>query len=303
MAASTEIINALQQYKDAISRGTVALGLIVSYLEINLEQARIARATAREALLVASSDFKAFGNSIASITPTQIDNAKKIYVSKVNDAPLIELSLGLSLAQRDFARGPESMFFRVYGTSILQDIKWPEIQSVLLDADNALNKAKSYVPLQAAPTQTSAPSVQQTVSAPPPPVVLPGAKGKLKEGILAIYSAETLDDAFSKYDKAFKDFLFSQKVDDYVAKSVDPIKPLFQKSLDSKTFISDFGNNLVSWAKSSIWSNGQATRSVSVPPPLDFQSFSDKHKEDTNLNAYINSLVDFLYSWLSKIGL
>jgi hypothetical protein len=122
-------------------------------------------------------------------------------------------------------------------------------------------------------------------------------KDTLLKGIKELYNTNSADAALIQWDKLFKDYFFEHNIAGVIPKSSGLIKPLFEASIKSQTFIQDFGKNLASWASSVVWNNN---KSAKVPAELDFKGFSDEHKNDTDTNVYINALAEVLHNWFMQ---
>lgn len=126
-------------------------------------------------------------------------------------------------------------------------------------------------------------------------------KTKLRANINKIYgkNIKSMDDAFKQWHSSLFDYFLDHRINNFKPVSAGKnLADLFNASAKSNTFIQDFSKNLASWVSSITWSN-KATAKVTTD--LNFQSFSDKHKNDINVEKYKDDLSAYLHNWFSKI--
>jgi len=130
---------------------------------------------------------------------------------------------------------------------------------------------------------------------------MPLDKIKLKAGISGLYKTVSLEAALDQWDNLLKNYFFDHTIKNFKPVSATSIKPLFQKSVNDKTFIDDFAKNLSNWTKSVVWSDGKDNKNLIASNQLNFVAFAKIHEKDTDGNVYINALVDLLHDWFSSI--
>lgn len=126
-------------------------------------------------------------------------------------------------------------------------------------------------------------------------------KNKLRNGIDILYTASSAEDNLDKWDEMFKSYYFDNEIKGFKPQTSDIIKPLFSSSITKEVFVKDFGDNLLKWTDSVVYSNGKDTKKAKLPDALDFKTFSDIHKDDTDINVYKDALADTLHNWFIQI--
>lgn len=119
---------------------------------------------------------------------------------------------------------------------------------------------------------------------------------------LATLDTSTQDKALDSWDNLFKTYFSDYSDSDFHPISFSKIKPLFKKSIESKTFIEDFGKNLLEWTSAITFANSKSeSGKSSLPSEMDFKTFSDAHSKDTSSEVWNEAFSIEMHNWFSKI--